>query len=249
MADKGKVVRRKLAGAGNKSADATTADVESGPVRADTHSYPRSAHGERTGGAKCFDSKICTLLLLMSIFVLFKIDWWYISTPPEIKAAQLKVLDDEIISFVEILKEREEYLQDRLSRVSQQRGQNQEALIDIEVQHGEKVQELEEYAGVGEEVSKLKEEIAKLNKEKAESTKKLQEEIQKSEAELETLHDLIGNLKIDSSLFCDHCPFQQGDLRTTCGQRKQYVMRKHKQTEDETIHAIVQADPRCVKNN
>jgi len=252
MQEAGNAVRRKIAG--KNAVPSMRDDVEIGYMRASDTSSSKSAKyknpytSEGEKGRGCFGSLTCTIVLLLGLFVLCKLDMWYVSTPTEIKFAQLQVLDEEVIKFARIMKEEEERLYGRLSSVSEARNQHQEALFDIEVEHGEKVEALKGIADAGEEVSKLKKEIEKLDREKKEATKKLEDEIQKSEKELFTLHNLIDNLTVDPSRFCHNCDFKQGDLKTTCGVRLKYIMRKHDDTSTEqAMHGIIETDPNCLE--
>eukprot|EP00957_Ditylum_brightwellii_P210649 15365214-Ditylum_brightwellii.AAC.2 len=109
------------------------------------------------------------------------------------------------------------------------------------------MEELKGTAGTGDEVSELKKEIEKLNREKKEATKKLEDEIRKSKQELGTLHGLIENLTVDPSRFCHECDYTQGALKTTCGARLKYIMRKHDMSTEKAMHGICETDPNCLK--
>eukprot|EP00957_Ditylum_brightwellii_P210648 15365214-Ditylum_brightwellii.AAC.1 len=113
MQGSGNAVQRKIAGINAKP---NTRDVEGGYARGVNdiptskivsykNPYVGNLQDGRKEGRGCLDSLTCTIVLLLSLVVLFKLEFWYVSTPKEIKSAQLQILDEEVIKIVRILKD------------------------------------------------------------------------------------------------------------------------------------------------
>jgi len=113
-----------------------------------------------------------------------------------------------------------------------------------------------------EELKKLQsnhqEEIDKLSKNHEEELYNKQKEIdllnadiEKHKKELLNVKSQLDGFEEEEIEFCYECVFDDGNLRTSCGARLEYLVRRYSETdnmtEDDYKSAIIEVDPNCKK--
>eukprot|EP00594_Rhizosolenia_setigera_P008095 CAMPEP_0178973764 /NCGR_PEP_ID=MMETSP0789-20121207/21946_1 /TAXON_ID=3005 /ORGANISM="Rhizosolenia setigera, Strain CCMP 1694" /LENGTH=207 /DNA_ID=CAMNT_0020661751 /DNA_START=80 /DNA_END=703 /DNA_ORIENTATION=+ len=76
---------------------------------------------------------------------------------------------------------------------------------------------------------------------------KLEEEIEATKEELQKLKTEMGVIDGAGKTLCAECRFNHDGLRTTCGDRVGYLIRRHHTPKDEAEEAVMSWDPNCIK--
>lgn len=142
-------------------------------------------------------------------------------------------VSEKIIQFLEERAAKKKELEAEIEETEELLEEEEESLINA-LKNGDS------YVHVDEHKSKMNEKDLTISK--------LEEEIKATKEELQKLKTEMGVVDGAGKTLCAECKFDKDGLRTTCGNRVEFLIQRHHTPEAEAEEAVMSWDPNCIKN-
>mmetsp|Transcript_37558 Transcript_37558/g.55302 ORF Transcript_37558/g.55302 Transcript_37558/m.55302 type:complete len:257 (+) Transcript_37558:58-828(+) len=234
-----------------------TMDVETGSPSA-TDKYMKD--GPKASFAARSRSSLVTFVLAICTVAA----WYLVLAPKDVVAAHKKAVNEKLEELSISIQKHKEVVTAKFEDLTKSVGSETDELISELQSENDLLKNLTETLNEAAPTVTQEhhdEEIAKWKSHHDEEVLKLQSELSSKETEITNLKNDLNNNKdkleevkkeietekVDLSLFCVECSFDYNGLKTTCGNRKDYLMNVHKDEEDVATEAVMKWDPNCKK--
>lgn len=201
-----------------------------------------------------------TVFLVICSVVVTVVAYYLVLAPASMVAAHKKIVNEKLEQLTVSIQESKEAVTAEFEDLTKSLGLGKRELISKLEAENELLKNLAETlkketdAQHEEEIAKFKAdrdaELAKLNSQlsvKQAEIANLKGDIDSNSDALDKVKAIIDKAKVDVSQFCAECTFDANGLKTTCGQRKEYVMKKHGTGEDVAMETVMTWDRDCKK--
>jgi len=185
------------------------------------------------------------MILIAVLCIVITILIYHFHTPTDVKKGHKAKVDATLESIADGISAKNSWWASQIGSLKKSIALDEEEKVSIE-QHEEEVGKLNA------DIEEHKHNIGKLettNKDLETTLKETQARIEEKEKRLKELEAAKDSITAGISLFCDACPFDKNNLRTSCGARAYFLMSHHGDEEQVAKEAVMKMDPNCAKKS